>query len=108
MSLLLCEPILLNEVAVGYVLEVEAVPFAVRAVVHPLTLTEPARQALGLRDDAAVQVVARCASGARVAVATWLLRGEDVVASLWAAGLSYEQARALGAALGTLLDWSWE
>ncbi len=108
----LCESLTLNELTIGHVLEVEARPAApVRAVVHPLTLTEPARAALGLRGDV-VQVVVRAGGGAtpslkgHVLGAIWLARGEDVVMRLWLdTGLSHVQAEALARALYNLLTW---
>ena len=106
----LCESLMLGELTIGHVLEVETPAGPVRAVVHPLTLTEPARAALGLRGDV-VQVVVH-AGGAtpslrgRVLGAVWLARGDDVVMRLWTdTGLSHRQAEALAAALCNLLTW---
>ena len=45
---MICESLTLNELTIGHVLEVESPTGPVRAVVHPLTLTEPARKALGV------------------------------------------------------------
>jgi hypothetical protein len=97
----LCESLTLGEVTIGHVLEVESPAGPVRAVVHPLTLTEPARRALGVPGDV-VQVVI-CGPGGGAAI--WLARGEDVVMRLWRAGLSHAQAEALGRALYNLLTW---
>ena len=107
----LCESLMLGELTIGHVLEVETPAGPVRAVVHPLTLTEPARRVLGVSGDV-VQVVVRAGGGATPSLkgyvlgAIWLARGEDVVMRLWLdTGLSHVQAEALGAALYNLLTW---
>ena len=104
MTLNLCESLTLNELTIGHVLEVETPAGPVRAVVHPLTLTEPARRALGLHGDV-VQVAIMTAHHRSAGRVVWLARGEDVVMRLWDTGLSHAQAEALARALYNLLTW---
>ena len=104
-DLALCEPILLNEVPVGHVLLVETPAGKVTAVVHPLTLSDPARRALGVAGDVVQVVVDVNCDGMPRRRATLMSRGDDVIMALLAIDLSYRQADALAKALYGLLTW---